>query len=81
VVFEKQRGALAVIRVAIVVAVDEMRPDFSQVACADRLTAHHAAGVRAGHPAIHHDESHLAPPDAKQNIVSVARGPSDGGAA
>jgi hypothetical protein len=70
-----------VIRVAIVIAVDQVRPDLAQVAFSDRLTAHHAEGVRAGPPAIHQDESHLAPPDAKQNTVSVAWRPSDGGAA
>jgi hypothetical protein len=64
-----------------VIAVDEVRPDLSQIAFFDRLIAHHAEGLRAGRPAIHQDEFHLAPPDAKQNTVSVARGPPDGGAA
>ena len=72
---------MAVVRVAIVIAVGEVRPDLSQIAFFDRLTAHHAEGLRAWRPAIHQDESHLAPPDAKQNTGSVARGPSDGGAA
>jgi hypothetical protein len=59
-----------VIRVAIVIAVDEVRPDLSQVACADRLIAHHAEGLRPGRPAIHQYEFHVAPPNAKQNTVS-----------
>src|SRR5258708_761930 len=63
--FEKQERALAVVRVTVVIAVDEVRPDLSQIAFFDRLTAHHAEGLRAGHPAIHLDESHRAPPDAK----------------
>ena len=71
---------MAVVRVAIVIAVDEVRPDLSEIAFFDRLIAHHAEGSRAGRPAIHLDESHLAPPDAKQNTVSVARRRSDGGA-
>jgi hypothetical protein len=78
--FEKQDGAFAVICVAIVIAVDEVRPDFSQVACPDWLTALRTEGLRAGRPFIHHDESHVAPPNAKQNTVSVGWGPSGGGA-
>ena len=58
------------VRVAIVIAVDEVRPDLSQVACSDRLIAHHTDGVRAGPPAIHQYEFHVAPPNAKQNTVS-----------
>jgi hypothetical protein len=54
------------IRVAIVIAVDELRPDFSQVACSDWLSAHHTGGLRAGRPAIHQDESHVASPSAQQ---------------
>jgi hypothetical protein len=59
-----------VIRVAIVIAVDEVRPDRSQVAFFDRLIAHHTEGLRAGYPAVQQDESHVAPPNAKQNTVS-----------
>jgi hypothetical protein len=62
-----------VIHVAIVIAVDEMRPDLSQVAFFDRLITHRTEGLRARRPAIHQDESHFAPPDAKQNTVSVGR--------
>ena len=40
--FEKPDRALAVIYVAIVIAVGEARPDFSQIARSDRLLAHHA---------------------------------------
>jgi hypothetical protein len=59
-----------VIHVAIVIAVGEVRPDFSQVACFDRLAALHAADLRAGRPASHQYEFHVAPPNAKQNTVS-----------
>ena len=61
--------------VAIVIAIDEVRLDFSEVAWSDRLIAHHtkglrAGGLRAGRPAMHKDESHVAPPNAKQSAVS-----------
>lgn len=56
--------------VAIVIAVDEVRPDFSHVTCSDRLAAYHTGGLRAGRPPIHQCESHVAPPKAKQNTVS-----------
>jgi hypothetical protein len=55
--------------VAIVIAVGEVRPDFSQVARFDRLEAAHAKEPRARRPAIHEDEFHVAPPNAKQNTV------------
>ena len=73
--FEQPDGALAVIGVAIVIAVDEVRPDFSQVACSNWLSAHQTKGLRTGRPAIHQDESHVAPPNVKQNTVSVGWGP------
>jgi hypothetical protein len=78
--FKTQDRALTVICVAIVIAVGEVRSDFAQVAQPDRLIAHHTEGLRAGRPAIHQDESHVAPPDAKQNTVSVGWGPLGGGA-
>jgi hypothetical protein len=40
--FEKKDDAAAVIRIAIVIAVNEVRPDFSQVAPGNRSFAHHA---------------------------------------
>ena len=55
------------IRVATVIAVDEMRPKFPQVACSDRLIAHDTAGLRAGRPSTHQYRSHVARPNAKQN--------------
>jgi hypothetical protein len=58
--FEKQERAFAVVRVAVMIAVDEVRPDLSQIALFDRLIALHAEGSRAGRPAIHQDESHVA---------------------
>jgi hypothetical protein len=68
--FENQHGALAVIGVAIMIAVGQLRPDFSQIARTDWLTAPHAERLPAGRPAIHQYESHVAPPNAKQNTVS-----------
>jgi len=47
-VFEKQESGLAVIRVAIVITVGEVRPDFPQVACSDRLIAHRTEGLPVG---------------------------------
>jgi hypothetical protein len=47
--------------VAILIAVDEVRPEFSQIVRFDRLIAHHAQGSRAGRSPIHQDESHVAP--------------------
>jgi hypothetical protein len=67
--FQKQDGAFAVVRVASVIAVEEMRPDLAQVACADRLIAHHTAGLPTRRPAIHQDESHVASPNAGQSPV------------
>ena len=69
-IFDSQHGALAMFGVAFIITVGEPRLDFSQIARPDRLTAQHAEGLRAGRPAIHQDESHVAPPNAKQNTVS-----------
>ena len=66
--------------VAIMIAIDEVRPDFSQIARSDRLIAPHTEGLRTGRPAIHQDEFHVAPPNAKQNTVSAGWGPLGGGA-
>jgi hypothetical protein len=79
-VFEKQERAVAMIRVAIVITVDEVRTDFPQVACSDRLIAHHAAGLPAGRPPVHQYESHVAPPNAKQNTASDGWNAPSGGA-
>jgi hypothetical protein len=59
-----------VIGVAIVIAVGEVRPDFSQVALFDRLQAAHAKRSWARRPAIHQDEFHVAPSNAKQYAVA-----------
>ena len=56
--------------VAIVIAVGEVRPDFSQVACFDRLEAAHAKGPWARRSAIHQDKFHVAPPNAKQYAIT-----------
>src|SRR3984893_13313238 len=69
-IFENQDGALAVFGVAIMIAIREPCVDFSQIARPDRLTAQHTESLRAGRPAIHQYESHVAPPNAKQNTVS-----------
>jgi hypothetical protein len=63
-------GAFAVIGVAIMIAIGKPRPDFSQIARPDWGTAQHTADLRTGRPAIHQYESHVAPPNAKQNTVS-----------
>jgi hypothetical protein len=63
-----------VVGVAILIAVGEARPDFSQIARRDWLTAQHTERLRAGRPAIHQHESHVAPPNAKQNTVSETLG-------
>ena len=69
-IFEKLGSACAVIGVAIMIAVGELRSDFSEVTCPDWLAAQHTDGFLAGRPAIHQYESHVAPPNAKQNTVS-----------
>jgi len=69
-----------VIFVAIVIAVGEVRPDFPQVACFDRLIARHTEGLSAGRPLIYQHKSHVAPPNAKQNTVSAAWKTLGGGA-
>jgi hypothetical protein len=69
-IFENQDGLFAMIGVAIMIAVGKPRPDFSQVARPDWFTAQHTERLRAGRPAIHQYESHVAPPNAKQNTVS-----------
>ena len=58
------------IGVAVMIAVGELGPDFSQIARPDRLMTQYAARLWAGRPAIHQYESHVAPPNAKQNTVS-----------
>jgi len=68
---ESQDGSFAVIGVAVMVAVRQPRLDFSQIARPDRLTAQHTQGLRVGRPAVHQNESHVAPPNAKQNTVSA----------
>jgi hypothetical protein len=68
--FNKRDRAFAMIGVAILIAVGELRPDFSQIARSDRLIAHHTERLRAGRPPVHQYESHVAPPNAKQNTVS-----------
>ena len=60
----------AVIDVTPVITVGEPRRGFSQVALSDRLTAQRTEGWRSGCPAIHQDESHVPPPNEKQNTVS-----------
>jgi hypothetical protein len=68
-IFESEYGAFAVISVAIGIAVGESRRDLSQIVCPDRLTARRTDGLPARRPAIHQDESHVAP----ANTICVAR--------
>ena len=60
----------AVMRIAIVIAVEELRPDLSQVAGPNWLTAQHTGVLLEGRPVIHQYEFHVAPPNAKQNTVT-----------
>src|SRR5271167_4642062 len=60
----------AVIRIAIVIAVEELRPDLSQVAGPDWLAAQHTGVLLEGRPVVHQYEFHVAPPNAKQKTVS-----------
>ena len=69
-IFDSQDGAFAVLGIAFIITVGELRLDFSQIARPNPLTAQRTRRFRAGRPAIHQYESHLAPPDAKQNVVS-----------
>jgi hypothetical protein len=80
VTFEEQGRAVAVIRETIWIAVDEVRPDFSQIAGSDRLIAHRTEALWMRRPAIDQYESHVAPPSAKQNTVSDVREAFGGGA-
>jgi hypothetical protein len=65
-IFDSQHGAFAVFGVAFIITVGDPRLDFSQIARPDRLAAQRTEGLRAGRPAIHQQESHVAPPNAKQ---------------
>jgi hypothetical protein len=67
-VLERKDGSLAVIDVALVIAVGEPGYDISQVALPDWLAAQRAERLRAGCPAIHQDEFHVASPNAKNTM-------------
>jgi hypothetical protein len=62
---EEQDGASAMSRVAVLIAVDEVRPEFPQVVRSDLPLAHHTQGSRVWRPPIHLDESHVASPNVK----------------
>ena len=79
-IFDSQHGALAMFGVAFIITVGDPRLDFSQVARPDRLTAQRTERLRAGRPAIYQDESHVAPPNVKQNTVSEGCKTLGGGA-
>jgi hypothetical protein len=64
-IVEEQDGACAMSRVAILVAVDEVRPEFPQVVRSDRPLTQHTQGSRVWRPPIHQDESHVASPNLK----------------
>ena len=61
-------------RVAIIIAVKLAAPELSQIAFADRLRAFYAERSRAGRPAIHQYEPHVAPPSAKQYTAARTDG-------
>ena len=69
-ILECKDGSLAVIDVAFVIAVEEPRHDVSQVALPDWLAAQRTGRLRAGCPAIHQDESHVASPDATNTMCA-----------
>ncbi len=69
-IFESRDGAFTVLGVAFVITIGEPRLDFPQIARPDRLTAQCTERLPAGRPAIDQDESHVAPPNAKENTVS-----------
>lgn len=66
VTFEKLNCALAVLREAIGVAIEQARSDFSQVVFSNRLIAHRTEGSLTTRPAIDQYESHGASPNAKR---------------
>ena len=68
-IFDSQHRAFAVFSVAFIITVGQPRLDFPQIARPDRLTAQRTDGLPARRPAIHQDESHMAP----LNAVCVAR--------
>jgi hypothetical protein len=74
-----QDGLFAVVGVAIMIAVEEVCSDLSQIARPDWLATQHTERLRAGRPASHQDESHVESPNAKQNTLSDRT--MDGGAA
>jgi hypothetical protein len=69
-ILECQDGNFAVIDVALVIAVGELRYDIPQVALPDRLTAQRAERIRAGCPAIYQDEFHVAPVNANNTMCA-----------
>jgi hypothetical protein len=68
-IFENQDGIFAVIGVALVIAVGEPCPDFSQITRPDWLTAQHTERLRAGRSAIHQDEIHGVVPRMLRTVV------------
>jgi hypothetical protein len=77
---ESQDRTLAVIGIAFVIAVEEPRADFSQIARSDVFTAPRTKGLPARRPAVHQKVSHVAPPRVKQNTVSEGLTTLGGGA-
>jgi hypothetical protein len=67
--FESQDGAFAVIGVAFVITIGEP-PRFLADSSPDGLTAPRTERLPEGRPAIQQDESHVTPPNVKQNTVS-----------
>ena len=77
---DSQDGPPAVIGIASMIAVGELRVDFAQIARPDWPAAQHTQGLWAGCPAVHQYESHVAPPNAKQYTVSDGWNALGGGA-
>jgi len=61
-------------RVAILIAVDELRSEFPQVIRSDWLIAHRTERSRAGRPAIYQNESHVMPPCDRTHVFVTEQG-------
>jgi hypothetical protein len=79
-IVEKQGGASAMSRVALLIAVDEVRPEFPQVVRSYLPIAHQTQRSGVWRPPIHQDESHVASPDVKESVVSDGWEPAGGAA-
>jgi hypothetical protein len=62
----RPRFKITVTRVALIIAVRQARPDFADIVAIDLFAALQAERCPDGSSAIHQDEFHVAPPNAKQ---------------